>query len=84
MNELQAALLLTADELIELTGCKLKSRQRVWLDREGIRYVLTVTGHPKVARAAVLAKLGAGVAGDHLAPRVRKTPNFDTLRSVKR
>lgn len=41
------------DDLIRLTGRKLKSRQIGWLRAEGIPFRVNATGHPVVTWAAV-------------------------------
>lgn len=48
-----ARLFLTADELAELTGRRLKSRQIYWLRAEGIPFRVNATGHPVVTRLSV-------------------------------
>jgi hypothetical protein len=44
---------LTPEELAQLTGRKIKSRQIAWLRGEAIAYRVSATGHPVVARAAI-------------------------------
>jgi hypothetical protein len=46
-------LFLTDEQVVKLTGCKLKSRQIAWLKAEGVPFRVNATGHPVVTRAAV-------------------------------
>ena len=39
---------LTRDQLAELTDSPQRSRQMLWLNQSGIRFLVSVTGHPKV------------------------------------
>ena len=55
-------LLLTAEELVELTGYLRPSHQRSWLTRNGIPHLVNAAGHPVVARTAAEARLGGRVA----------------------
>jgi|GEM_PF-6675434 len=84
--------LLSDVELVRLTGYRLSSAQRRWLDRHGLRYVLDAAGRPRVAREAVDRLLGvlhhADVEPDgaavssaegRVAARPRVEPNFAAL-----
>ncbi|RMC99930.1 DUF4224 domain-containing protein [Aquitalea palustris] len=42
--------LLTADELVEVTGYKHIASQREWLDKNGWAYVVNAAGRPIVGR----------------------------------
>lgn len=44
---------LTAEELVTLTGRKMKSQQIAWLKKSGIPYRVNATGHPVVTRSAI-------------------------------
>lgn len=48
-----AALFLDDDELIQLTGRKLKSMQITWLREAGVPFRVSATGHPVVVRSAI-------------------------------
>lgn len=47
---------LSKEELIQLTGYKQPSKQRSWLDRQGIRYYLTIDSRPVVSKDAFTQK----------------------------
>jgi len=51
-------MLLTPEELVELTGYRRPSRQAEMLDCWGIQYLCGADGQLKVARARVLDRLG--------------------------
>lgn len=44
-------LLLTPDEIQDLTGLQQFAAQRRWLDANGWRYTIDARGRPKIARA---------------------------------
>ncbi|OAK66079.1 hypothetical protein A3K87_09955 [Variovorax paradoxus] len=44
---------LTDQELVRLTGYKIKSRQIAWLRSEAIPFRVSATGHPVVTRVAI-------------------------------
>lgn len=73
-------LFVTSTELADLTGRKLKSHQADWLRTNGIPFVLSATGHPRVARIALLARMGAPVSGQGEDTTARRKPNFEALR----
>lgn len=50
-------LLLTAAELVELTGYRRYASQRRWLTRRGIPHFVDAGGRPRVARATIVARL---------------------------
>lgn len=50
---------LTPDELAELTGCKRKSGQIAWLKARRYPFEVNKTGHPKVLRETVFARMQA-------------------------
>lgn len=47
---------LTKEELIQLTGYKQPSKQRGWLDQQGIQYYLTIDSRPVVPKDAFTQK----------------------------
>ena len=57
-------ILLTDDELAELTGARRARQQIEWLDRHGWRYALSRVGKPKVAREFFLRALGASTGSE--------------------
>jgi hypothetical protein len=52
-------ILLTAEELCELTGSRRAVHQVEWLDAHGWKYVLSRKGEPRVARAFFVYALGS-------------------------
>lgn len=70
---------LTADELIEITGCKMTKGQRDWLDRNGWKYVLNAANRPIVGRYFARLQL-AGLSATQMAtaPAAWK-PDFSKL-----
>ncbi|MGE5319655.1 MAG: DUF4224 domain-containing protein [Hyphomicrobiaceae bacterium] len=68
--------LLTETELQELTGAKIKSRQKLALRRAGIRYVERLDGRPAVTWEAVNAVLCGQKAQE-------EAPKLDWIRRVK-
>lgn len=73
------ALLLTRDELRELSGCSRRTHVSGWLVTSGWAHVLGVDGWPRVSRAYAEAKLAGG---DVIAPKAANGPNFDVLRKA--
>lgn len=69
-------MLLTADELAELTGYTSARGQRKWLDAAGWRYAVARDGSPRVARAYFLLKMG--VPGDGKTNQATE-PNWHAL-----
>lgn len=68
---------LTPEELAEVTGCKLPSSQREWLERNGWRFVVNAAQRPVVGRWYARMKL-AGV--DPGKPKDEAwVPDFSTL-----
>jgi len=56
--QLPTHLLLTNDELAELVGSSRVCAQITWLQKNGWRYVLSRTGHPRVSRDFFLDAMG--------------------------
>ena len=54
-------MILTDDELFQLTGFSRPSKQAEWLKANGFNYRLGADGHPKVLRAHVCKMMGADV-----------------------
>ena len=72
-------LLLTREELFDLTGCQRRTNVTAWLVRSGWAHVMGVDGWPRVSRAYAEAKLAGG---DVIAPKAANGPNFDALRKA--
>lgn len=66
-------LALSAEEVIELTGYRMKSRQIAWLRRNGIRFFVAKDGHPRVPRSAIEGAKAPSPA----------RPDFEALRSLR-
>lgn len=71
------SLFLTRDELYELTGYKLISKQAGWLRRKNWRFEITASGRPIVARSYVEAMLGGTKPAKE---EERFKPNYDAIR----
>ncbi len=65
-------LILTRDELIELTGYKQPKRQVAWLRQQGISLYVAANGRPKVLRSTL----------ENVTVNRRTEPNFAALRKV--
>jgi len=80
-NASRASLLLSRDELIELTGTRQLARQRRWLDARGWAYVDAFgrSQHPRVART-VFASWMIGRDPTRKTPE----PDFDALNRLAR
>lgn len=72
-------LFLLPEEVVELTGFKLTSRQVEWLRAKGWRFELNANRRPIVARRYAEKMLGCGGADDHPA---FSRPNFNALRAA--
>lgn len=70
-------MLLTADDLRDLTGFTRPSKQIEWLQREGFTFRVAADGHPRVDRAHYLKLMGATDIEAHR----RTTPDFSSLRA---
>jgi hypothetical protein len=70
-------LLLTPDEVQDVTGFKLGRLQADWLHRKGWRFEINAIGRPVVARKYAEKMLGCGDE-----PAVASRPNFGALRAV--
>lgn len=65
-------MLLSALEIIDLTGYQRPSAQIRWLNSQKIPYLVGGDGRPKVLRAALIARLdGATLAAPKREPRLR-------------
>ena len=53
-------MLLSADELTELTGYKQPTKQIWWLLKNGIRYTVGADGHPRVLASTIESAMGSG------------------------
>lgn len=69
-------LLLTRDELHELTGYARRSDQIRWLERQGWRFVVGADGRAKVGREYAGAMLGTGPANE---ATLTSEPNWEAL-----
>lgn len=58
------ALLLTTDEVSDLTGYQQPTAQVRWLVENNLPYLLGGDGKPKVLRSLVVRRLGGGAAAD--------------------
>ncbi|GHB30838.1 DUF4224 domain-containing protein [Salinicola rhizosphaerae] len=58
------ALMLSRDELKELTGTDRRAHQRMHLDAMGIPYCVNASGWPVVLRSAAMKVLGGEAAND--------------------
>jgi len=65
-------MLLSPDELVELTGYKQPKRQVAWLRQQGIALYVAANGRPKVLRSTL----------ENVTVNRRTEPNFAALRSV--
>ena len=80
-NASRASLLLSRDELIELTGTRQPARQRRWLDARGWAYVDAFgrSQHPRVARTVFASRMIG-----HDPTRKTPEPDFDALNRLAR
>jgi Domain of unknown function (DUF4224) len=80
-NASRASLLLSRDELIELTGTRQPARQRRWLDARGWAYVDAFgrSQHPRVARTVFASRM---IGRDPT--RKSPEPDFDALNRLAR
>ncbi|TAG79186.1 MAG: DUF4224 domain-containing protein [Burkholderiales bacterium] len=83
--------LLSADDLFALTGYRLATAQRRWLDRQGLPYLLDAANRPRVSREAVERLLGVLPASEYVDRQHRnaqtvaqpsKRPDFTALLSL--
>lgn len=65
---------LTQEELKELTGYAMKSKQKAWLDEHGIPCMVNANGAPKVSRAVLEHRMGLNVK-----PEDDASPDFTSL-----
>ncbi len=65
-------MLLSPDELVELTGYKQPKRQVAWLRQQGIALYVAANGRPKVLRSTL----------ENVTVNRRTEPNFAALRKV--
>jgi hypothetical protein len=78
MSELHNAEFLTPEELSQITGYKLTSSQRQWLDRNGWVYVLNASGRPVVSRWYARLKL-SGVTPTENGLQASWRPDFSGI-----
>jgi hypothetical protein len=72
-------LFLTASELFDLTGYKIPSKQKAWLQGQGFIFRVAADGRPRVDRSHYL-KLMGGAAEVAQYPKTR--PDFTSLRKL--
>lgn len=72
-------LFLLPEEVAELTGFRLTSRQVGWLRAKGWRFELNANRRPIVARRYAEKMLGCGSSDEH--PSLGR-PNFTALRAA--
>lgn len=63
-TEQMAGLVLSRDELRDITGCRQRALQRQHLDALGIPYRVNADGWPVVLREAAIKALGGEAAND--------------------
>lgn len=69
---------LTSDDIEELTGYKNHAKQISWLARNGIKFLISGDGKPKVLQSQIELLIGGTSA-----PSRRKTePNFERLERL--
>lgn len=73
-------LLLTPDELEQITGRKLPKKQAEWLLAKHWQFEVNARGAPVVARTYAEARL-SGISVTPQSARARR-PNFDALRAA--
>lgn len=73
-------LLLTPDELEQITGRKLPKRQVEWLRSKHWQFEVNARGAPVVARTYAEARL-SGISAQPQATRTRR-PNFEALQAA--
>jgi hypothetical protein len=71
-------MLLSIEELKELSGCKQKRKIKEWLQRQGINYINSADGHPKVSKEAVQEMLKGNIRSEH----PRRRGNADALKAL--
>nr|WP_171049602.1 DUF4224 domain-containing protein [Pseudomonas nicosulfuronedens] len=64
-------MVLTAIELVELSGYRKPSAQARWLERNGFPFVMGGDGQPKVLRQAVEGRLGGKLGEKKREPQLR-------------
>lgn len=74
---------LTIEELQELTGWKLPSKQAEWLTRNGWLFALSAGGRPKVLRTYTEHRLGGTKSADP-GPCAQTEPNFAFLTTIRK
>jgi hypothetical protein len=70
-------MLLTRQELTELTGYKNPSAQKRWLQHEGFCFRVAADGRPRVLREAVIKELGGRSSEKRSTRRVE--PQFENI-----
>lgn len=81
-NSMTLVNILPAADLAVITGYKSPSGQKRWLGLHRWRFVENAAGHPIVATAYALQKLGVAVATD-AEPERRTQPKFDAIRTAR-
>jgi len=69
-------MLLTAEQIQQLSGYKTKKYQIRWLSQNGIRYLIGADGHPRVLLDHMAFILGAVNRNTNV---TRTRPNMDAL-----
>ena len=70
---------LTQSEIEELTGFVCPSKQIAWLARNGIKFLVSATGHPKV----LISHLQEIMMNNSGAKKRTSEPNFAALHEKK-
>ena len=73
-------LILTADELVDLTGYIYPSKQIAWLRAQGFTIRVSASGHPRLDRSHYLKVMG-GSAG--AMQQAKTEPNFSGLLNTR-
>lgn len=73
---ISGTLLLTSDELRELTDLKIPKAQMRWLNEHQFPYEVSASGKPKVLRAFLVKRLDTF----NTSSKQLSEPNFDSIR----
>lgn len=74
------SLFLSRDELMDLTGRKIRSKVIAWLTENGYKYDVAADGWPKVLHAAVEARLMPSASKR----KTKVQPDFTAYESPKK
>jgi hypothetical protein len=71
------SMFMTDAELEEMTGLQRPSAQIRWMDRYGIKYVVSAEGRPRVLRSHLERMMDGGKSAGK-----RPQPNFEALKQL--